>query len=372
MRSLGSYLAEMRRACRRVDWKIALKLGITATLALIVVTGLATLVGHHDKIVAGMWGVVASLYVIQAHLGGSYRAARTRILGIFTGSATGALFTELFGAENFALGFSVTCNVVLCYILNLKDSLYISSMSLVVVNILWKLNPSISPWEFSFFRMVDSAAGIGVALLVAHYIWPSHASTKLRTSISKSLLTLSDLYRVVSDPSIAVVKRELACAKLVSDYYALQRKNQNYLEEALLETMSGDGEREGLTELVSELDEIFQSIVVLRPIYKTQFSKIFDDQLLAGLNKLRAETILTFQQLAPELEGGLSILPKPSIALKKALALLNAELARFRQTRSTRQFDLSDVEGFFFFIYSIKSLVQDLKRLEKTILSVAY
>lgn len=354
--------AAISRLIDRVDWKIAIKLGITASLTLFLTTRFDYLSGSQNKIIAGMWSVVAALYIIQTNIGGSYQIARTRVLAIFTGSALGAFFTALFGAENLSLGVSVSCNVIICYLLGLKDSIYLSSISLVVVNILWKLNPAVTPWEFGFFRIVDSAIGIVIGLAVAHYIWPAKAVSNLRLNLSKTFLTLSELYRIVSDFDLPITQKEPSYLTLIGKVYELQKENKDFLGKALLE-MGIESERKNISSLVELSQELFQSIVVLRPLFKSRISEVFDAPLKIRLKLLNEEIsrqLCAFSDFLQEKNNHL-----PFAKLKDAIEKFNIDLTRFRTTRITRSFEIAEVEGFYFFLYSVKSLCACLQRIER-------
>jgi hypothetical protein len=57
----------------------------------------------------------------------------------------------------------------------------------------------------------------------------------------------------------------------------------------------------------------------------------------------------------------------PLNGLEDAIENLNTDLLRFRNTRTTRKFNLEDVESFFVFFYSLRTVAESVKKMEHCI-----
>ena len=94
---------------------------------------------------------------------------------------------------------------------------------------------------------------------------------------------------------------------------------------------------------------------------------IIDDELAKHLNALIRQTDMALKNLAKQLEKNslnkISITP----SLQETLNALKGDLLRFRSTKTTRKFELQDVEGFFVFFYTIVLIAEQLPRLEDNI-----
>jgi hypothetical protein len=66
--------------------------------------------------------------------------------------------------------------------------------------------------------------------------------------------------------------------------------------------------------------------------------------------------MLTSKEIKPELTD-----------LPLAVENLNEELTRFRTTHITRKFERQDVENFFVFFYNLRSIIQELLKMEEKV-----
>lgn len=341
--------------------KIALKTGIAASLSLIVGLAFAKAFQRPDSIVSGLWSVLASIVVMQAYLGGTYRAAWVRFLGVLVGSIAGAIFITYVGHDALSLGLSVFSTILICALLNIKESFRIASLSTAVIVVLAGLKPDVTPWVFSLYRFIDSCIGILVAVFVAHVIWPERAVENLRNNIARILALLSKYYRLAVNfegeneadlPSAEALHVEIA---------SLLEDNHIYREEAKLELLNKEFKETDLNLVTNQLEEIFGLTASLRSVNKESLAKIFDDSLAKAINDVIDKTDLTFQRLEKEFS-----LEKPSEnapELENALLTLDKELLRFRDTRTTRKFNLQDVESFYVFFHDLRSIGESVKKI---------
>src|SRR5262245_3522074 len=80
-----------RKILAATEAKIAIKTGIAASVSLAIGLSYAEVFDRPDIFVSGLWCVMAAIVVMQAHLGGTYRAAWVRFLGVLIGSIAGAV-----------------------------------------------------------------------------------------------------------------------------------------------------------------------------------------------------------------------------------------------------------------------------------------
>lgn len=349
----------------RIEWKIAVKAGIAASMSLFFGLGFSKLLSRPDSLVSGAWCVMSTFVVLQAHLGGTYRAAGVRALGVLVGSLMGGFFTSIFGSTVFSLGISVVLTVAICSMLNLKESIRIACLSLSIVMILWGLRPSISPWMFGLFRFLDSCLGILIAVVVAHALWPTEATQKIRFHIAKTLVALGRLYRQVVSIKSPPDNQERLYRRSVREVNKLQRENRQYLEESKLELLTKTSSTEDWALLIDQLENIYESIAILRNFNQSNVAKMLDDPLTEKLNAVIEETALSFQELSRLLETGES--GETLRDLRSAVEGLSEELHRFRSTRRTRKFNFRDVENYFVFFYNLRSIVEEMVKMEEKI-----
>jgi len=354
----------------RIEWKIAVKAGIAASMSLFFGLGFSKLLSRPDSLVSGAWCVMSTFVVLQAHLGGTYRAAGIRALGVLVGSLMGGLFTSIFGSTVFTLGISVFLTVVICSMLNLKQSIRIACLSLSVVMILWGLRPEVSPWTFGLFRFLDSCLGILIAVVVAHALWPTEATQKIRFHIAKTLVTLGRLYRQVVSLKVLPENHQKQYSRLVREVNKLQRENRQYLEESKLELLTKTSSTEDWALLIDQLENIYESIAILRNFNQSNVASMLDEPLNEKVSGVIDATVLSFQELSRLLETGES--GETLRELRAAVEDLSEELHRFRSTRRTRKFNFRDVENYFVFFYNLRSIVEEMVKMEEKILTLNF
>lgn len=347
----------------KIEVKLALKTGIAAALALFLGLALGRIFDRPDVLVSGLWCVLAAIVVLQAQLGGTYKAAWVRFLGVLIGSIIGSLSIYFFDIDiilNVCL--SIFFTIIICSILNLKESFRIASLSTAVIIILGEHNPAVNPWMFGFFRFIDSCIGIAVAVFVAHVIWPEKAGEHLRFNLMKSLTLIGKYYRLAT---MLEPEGEGYAKALDEQFFEIQKltyENRLYLDESKLEILSRPPGPEDWTIVVNQVELIFESVVALGQVKKDVLVKIFDDSLSAHISEVIDKTDLGFQDLEKLIESQKA--PQHLAELDEALKALSDDLLRFRGTRTTRKFNLEDVESFFVFFYRLKSIGEGVLKLE--------
>jgi len=114
--------------------------------------------------------------------------------------------------------------------------------------------------------------------------------------------------------------------------------------------------------LFDHLDIINERIFTLKNIYKVKLESMLDAELSSETNGVISLIEETMQNFAKAMDGApLSDL----ILLQLASEKLGDTLIDFRSKKITRQYELTDVESFFVFFYTLKALVNDLQKTRK-------
>jgi len=349
-----------------VDLKMALKMGLTAAISYFAGKNTGYFLSRPDSLVSGLWCVMTALVVVQPHLGGTYQAVFYRFLGVLIGSFLGAVFTTTFGSSEVLLGIAVFFTVMACYFVNVQESYRIASLSVSVVMILHALNPTVSAWTFSFYRFIDSCLGIMIAMIVVHVLFPTQAIDKLNASVIKALNTMSKLFQMTL---MTEEQRETyfeASAALLEESNELLLEARKFFDESKMELIGNDAEKEDWALILRDLDQCYEAIVNILHSYNYSMAKIFDDGLSAAVSDFSNEIGLSFQSAMRHFEKLQPLHPDSRyLTLEQAIKHLDLELLRFRSTRATRRFDLSDVENFYVFFHSLRFLGKTLMHLEE-------
>ncbi len=350
----------------RMEFKIAFKAGLAAFFSLYLGVAFAKLFNRPNSLLSGIWCVLSAFIVLQAHLGGTYRAAAIQFLGVLIGSSMGGIFTTLFGSNATSLGVSVILTVLLCSIFKLKESIRIACFSLTVVMLLWALNPYISPLMFGLFRILDSILGILIAVIITHTFWPAQATRKLRLNIAKTINYLNRFFCLEMSLINRPQNYEEMQRKLTFKISHLMDETSFYLQDSELELLTKTKSLENWSNLINHLKNIFEGSKELYCFNEYDLKRILDQGLRNQLENAFEAIVKAFKTLTGELKNKEILENKTN--LSAVAALLNDELNRFRMTRETRKFQRQDVEHFFVFFYNLRLIIEELIKMEEQIL----
>lgn len=365
IRKRNRFICLIKKLLNATEAKIAFKTGLAASISLIIGLTYSKLFDRPDMLVSGLWCVMAAIVVMQAHLGGTYKAAWVRFLGVLIGSAAGAVFIRLIGEGPISLGFSVFFTIVICALLNIKDSFRIAGLSTAVVIIMGGLHPQFDPWLFGFYRFVDSCIGIFVAVVIARLVWPEKALENIRKNISKTLNLLSKYFRLSVDLEPEDQGHKAIADSTFAEIIGLLEDNHEYSKEAEIELFDNPSLKDHWGLITDQLEIIFESVDTLKNVQKETIAKIFDDGLAKQLSVVAEKIDFTFQSLEKMMRSETATTDLNG--LEQSLADLNNELLRFRATRTTRKFSMEDVESFFVFFYSLRAIGEALIKMEQQI-----
>ena len=137
-------------------------------------------------------------------------------------------------------------------------------------------------------------------------------------------------------------------------------------KEADFERYDTDVTKEYWIPIIDQLDVIYNAIKSIRLVDKDTLLKIFDKDLSSKVSNVIIKTDEAFdvlQKIILDDSKGVSF-----SFLISALNELNQDLARFRMTRTTREFSIENVESFYVFLYSLRSIVESIAKIERQIL----
>lgn len=348
-----------------LDLKTAIKTGIAATASLYIGLFLSDRIVRPDPLIGGLWCVVTAIITLQTNLGGTYRAVWNRFLGVVIGSIIGAAVASFAGAHGVFLGLAIAATIMICSILNLTDSYRIACLSVAVIIVPWGLHPEISPWIFAFFRFLDTCAGLGIAIFIAHSIWPSQALDKLRINIATNLSVLRELYESVLFPSRSSQIQSKVLTDLLHEIDQLFIQNHLMLDESKLELFRRKEEWVLWTDLLASLENLLDSVYAIHQVFGQDVEDLADEELKNQIFDLAHQVDWIFKQTTARLSGLKN--HEDLQPLELAQNKLNEQLLRFRNTRRTKQYSFDIVENYFVFIYSLKSLAKELIHFNQTL-----
>lgn len=349
----------LKKLYDRFDIKNAIKMGVTAALAWTSALEFGYLINRPDVFASGLWTTMAAIVVMQSNLGSTYKTAWNRFLGIIIGSILGGFCVIWFGSNPISLGVSVGLTLLFCNLINIKESIRIACLSVTVVLVLWGLNPNLSPWTFTFFRIIDSLLGIIIAMIVSHTLWKVHASEKLQANSAKILTDLNTLCRLIF--------QKIPKGHSLNDWFintteieSLFLQNDVALEESSLEVLSSNEGALDWKQIAFHLKAMYTAIFQIKNCFSYPI-KMMDQELSDQVFEVENALDHVLQSLSSTLitnEMRVHIEDLEHVEQR-----LEQQLERFRSTKATRKFNLNDIENFFVFFHNLNILMTEIKKI---------
>ena len=153
-----------------MNYKIGLrtiKTGLAVTLSIIVANIL-----HLEY---PFYAAIAAIISMDKTAMNSVKMGRNRLLGTFIGAVVGTVLSYIDCGNPFLCGLGIIIATTLCNIFKLKGSVTISGVVLCAIMVLITK----PPLYYATTRIIDTAVGIGIAVLVNCLIFPYNSARHL-------------------------------------------------------------------------------------------------------------------------------------------------------------------------------------------------
>ncbi len=146
----------------------SIKLGVATALAYY----FGVYVSHHmlpilDEI-GGLWSVISAVLVLRKGVIESFKSGLDRIFGTLIGCFIGALCLYFVNVMWF-FPIAIVITTFICFSSRQLEKYFAAAaLACSVVIIIWQLGIKANVWIYSLSRFIESAVGVGMALLIAH------------------------------------------------------------------------------------------------------------------------------------------------------------------------------------------------------------
>lgn len=280
----------------------------------------------------------------------------------------GALCTSLLGSTPLSLGIGVAATIIVCALLSIKESIRIATLSTSIIIVLWGLHGETNPWLLGFLRFVESCFGITIAMFVAHTLWPSGIEQKMRQNVADILQNTSKLFLKVSGENTLDETQLQEVRKTSRDIREQIWKSRQLLEDSRLELLTIHQGLEEWKLLILHIERVFEATRTLSLINKEHLLKLAGEPIHETYKQAVVETERSLLDLALALRSG-----NPAVDfgnLNTATKKLEDTLIAFRQAKGTRQYNFDEVEEFYVFFHTIRSIDQELIKSTKHLATI--
>ncbi|MGD9607780.1 MAG: aromatic acid exporter family protein [Desulfovibrionaceae bacterium] len=336
------------RALRVGSLKQAGRTAVAAVLTQIVVTLLG--------LTQGYWAVITTVIVMQANLGGSIRAAWTRLAGTAVGAISGIVAGLIGGQSLFALGLAVLVTLSVCGLLpRLRDSSRVAGITVVIVILAG--HPAESPITLGLSRFTEISIGIITALATSALVFPSRASAALGRGLSKVFEDVASLFAVVVEGRLREDYPERHVFALKDRLVRTLNRCRQLRLEADIEGRREDAAIRDM--LLVQGARLFEHVLGLDHVASEARGGGLHRHLPEELLALETATAAVLTSLAAHLRDA-SALPDLT-TLDAAVAQARVKLAAMRKERAPAAYDLSEVMHFFSFIHGMLACAADAR-----------
>lgn len=283
---------------------------------------LATVLGLHE----GYWGSISAIIVLQSNVGSTVSASRDRLIGTLVGAAVGFAFS-LLGAPPWNYVFALLAAMVLCGLLELRNSARLAGVTITIVML---VHTTGSHWTLALNRVGQVAFGIVVALAVTTLVLPDRARQWLRDGLAQEFLLLNGFFEAILEEFGGASAGKANTAR--QDGLAALRANSQLLEAARNEPAGGPGMREALGMLSQFGRSLFDVLVAMQLAVEDSQNDQYVQQLEPALGRLTEDIRTEFHRLAGCIHTWRFHEPVQEGTLEQDIANLEARMDAVRHT----------------------------------------
>jgi len=336
----SSMTQSLVRAIRVAGLKHAARTAVAVILTESVVTWLG--------LPQGYWAVITVVIVMQANIGGSIKAGWARLAGTAVGAASGAVAHLLGGDSLVSLGLAVMLTLSVCTLVRqLRNSMRVAGITVVIVLLAGHGDES-AP-VIALTRFSEIAVGIIMALVVSTTLWPSRASRAISRGMAKILEDISSLFVLVVEGQLAERYPETRAFALKDSIVRTLARCRDLCQEADLEDR-GDGSTKR-SMILFRSERLFEGVLSMDHIAAETAGPGLHRHLPEELTTLKTAVATVLTSLAASLRDTAALPELPP--LETAVRAAREKLSTMRQDRAPAAYALSEVLGFYSFMYGM-------------------
>jgi uncharacterized membrane protein YgaE (UPF0421/DUF939 family) len=119
------------------------------------------------SMVGGLWAVISAIIVIEASNKETYTSAKNRISGSLIGAILSGVYLVFFSFSIVGFAATIGVGVLICFLLGIPQSVKLTGITISVVIIVSTIAEELHPFLNAGLRLIESAIGTGIAVLVA-------------------------------------------------------------------------------------------------------------------------------------------------------------------------------------------------------------
>ena len=157
---------------RKTSLLTAIQMSLAVGFSYFLAIKIASLLGFSDPLVSGLWAGISSIVVMQTQIEAVHLAGYLRFIGSLMGAVCAVVSTWLFGYTFLAIVMTMFFTTIMISLLQLKSTLKLSNLTALIIIVVGMMDPLVSPWLNAIARVLESALGAGIAVILVWVFYP--------------------------------------------------------------------------------------------------------------------------------------------------------------------------------------------------------
>lgn len=222
---------------------------------------------------SGFFSAIAAIITMQGTFSDSFIKGKDRIFGTFVGALFGYFFALILHGNPLLIGIGIIIIIYICKSLKWNASIVIACV--VFLSIMIDADKNIL--QYSIFRLLDTSAGIIIALLVNYFILPHKPLLAVYNECSK---LIKDFPQIIDK---VLNKKENVDLENIHDNIIKLRDKANINEYDLILHQENEKEVKRIEGVIEGLLTIYEHLTFVEELRKTKSifipSKIIGDSI---------------------------------------------------------------------------------------------
>ena len=157
---------------RKTALLTAIQMALSVGLSYFIALKVALWMHFTHAVISGLWAGISAIVVMQVHITEVHNAGRLRVLGSVLGGLCSAVISVMVGYNLLSMVITMFVTTVLLALCKLKRAIRLANLTALIIIVVGMSDPSVSPWSNAFARLLESALGVSITVLLVWLFYP--------------------------------------------------------------------------------------------------------------------------------------------------------------------------------------------------------
>ncbi|MDP3560453.1 MAG: FUSC family protein [Legionellaceae bacterium] len=150
----------------------ALQMMCSVSLSYFLAQKIAMYLHFSSSLISGLWAGISSIMIMQVEVQEVHNAGYFRILGSSMGAICAVLCAMSLGYSAWTIAITMFVSTIMVSLCSLKKTLRLTNLTALVIIVVGIISPEIPPWKNAIARVLESALGVSVTIMLAWLFHP--------------------------------------------------------------------------------------------------------------------------------------------------------------------------------------------------------